>query len=323
MNRVRLLVLLLVLLAAAALVEAVAGEKDPPPGSEGDPARVVAPGLLNVYRITHRLLSGSSPEGDEGFRSLRQLGVRTILSVDGARPDVERARQQGLRYVHLPIGYDGVPREQALRIARAIRDLPGPVYLHCHHGKHRGPAAAAVAHLFLDSSCSPQDAVAELRRAGTDPRYRGLYAAPATLRRPTAAELDSVPADFPEISAVAALAQRMVQIDERWHHLTLARAAGWKMPREHPDVDPPHEAVQLAEHYREAARLAEVRQGPAEQHRWMLAAAEAARALETALRQGDATAAERWYREGAKACATCHARYRDVPRAERRGADAP
>src|SRR5262245_57669653 len=148
-----------------------------------DPAKVEAAGLHNVYRITDKLLSGSSPEGDEGFESLRRLGVRTVLSVDGARPDVERAHRYGLRYVHLPIGDDGVPREQALRIAMAVRDLPGPVYVRCHHGKHRGPAAAAAAHLLLDEKCSVATAVAEMQRAGTDPHYAGLYSSPGRLTR--------------------------------------------------------------------------------------------------------------------------------------------
>ena len=29
-------------------------------------------------------------------------------------------------------------------IAGAVAALPGPVFVHCHHGMHRGPAAAAV-----------------------------------------------------------------------------------------------------------------------------------------------------------------------------------
>src|SRR5947209_1446199 len=90
-----------------------------PAGPDAEPARVEAPGLNNVYRLTDQLFSGSSPEGDEGFRSLRKLGVKTVLSVDGAKPDVARAHAYGLRYVHLPVGYDGISREQALRIARA------------------------------------------------------------------------------------------------------------------------------------------------------------------------------------------------------------
>src|SRR3984893_602801 len=89
--------------------------------------KVESPGLHNVFRLTDKLYSGSSREGREGFASLVQLGIQTVISVDGARPDVETAHKFGLRYVHLPIGYDGVPPEQGLRIAKAVRDLPGPV----------------------------------------------------------------------------------------------------------------------------------------------------------------------------------------------------
>src|SRR5207253_1228560 len=125
----------------------------------------------------------------------------------------------------------------------------GPVYLHCHHGKHRGPAVAAVAHRCLDESCSAEQALAEMRRAGTDPRYTGLFAAPRNVRQPSKGELDRIPPDFPEAATVAALAQVMVQIDERWERLKQVRAAGWKAPLAHPDLDPAHEALQLAEQY--------------------------------------------------------------------------
>jgi hypothetical protein len=279
---------------------------------------VQAPGLHNVYRISEKLYSGSSPEGEVGFRSLQQLGVKTVLSVDGGRPDVALARRFGLRYVHLPIGYDGVPREQALRIAREVRDLPGPVYLHCHHGRHRGPAAAAVAHLCLDEKCGVAAAVAEVRRAGTDPRYQGLYAAPGQLRRPTRQELDQVPANFAEVAEVAALAQAMVALDGHWERLKQVRAAGWKAPPEHPDVDPPHEALQLLEQYREARRLLQAQARPAEFRRWLAEAEEGAKELEAALRDrakkpADGSAAEKAFRRAERACTRCHARYRDVP----------
>src|SRR5690348_5650109 len=62
-------------------------------------AKVEAAGLHNVYRITEKLYSGSSPDGDEGFRSLAKLGVKTIISVDGMKPDVEAAHKHGMRYV--------------------------------------------------------------------------------------------------------------------------------------------------------------------------------------------------------------------------------
>src|SRR5690349_19529458 len=111
--------------ALLGLVATAAGCRQGGFPSSSDFARVEAAGLHNVLRVSDRLYSGSSPEGEEGFRSLEELGVRTVVSVDGARPDVEGARRHALRYVHLPIGYDGVPRDQALRLARAVRDLPG------------------------------------------------------------------------------------------------------------------------------------------------------------------------------------------------------
>jgi protein tyrosine phosphatase (PTP) superfamily phosphohydrolase (DUF442 family) len=288
-----------------------------PARAEGD--RVEAPGLHNVFRLTDRLYSGSSPDGEEGFRSLEKLGIKTVLSVDGARPEVALAHQHGLRYVHLPIGYDGVPHEQALRIAKAVRELPGPVYVHCHHGQHRGPAAAAIAHLCLDEGCGVETVVAEMRRAGADPHYKGLYAAPREFRRPTAEELARLPGDFPETAPVAALAQLMVGMDERWDALKLARESGWRVPADHPDIDPPHEALQLLEQYREAARLPRVKERPEEFRRWLAVAEASAGQLEQALRGGkgrqsvDAAAAERSFQELKGACTRCHSKYRDGP----------
>jgi protein tyrosine phosphatase (PTP) superfamily phosphohydrolase (DUF442 family) len=247
------------------------------------------------------------------------MGIKTIISVDGARPDVERARKYGLRYVHLPIGYDGVPRDQALRLARAVRDLPGPVYLHCHHGKHRGPAAAAAVLLCLDSTCPAEQALAVLRKAGTDERYTGLYAMARELRRPTSDELNRVNADFPAVAEVAGLAKAMARLDEHWDRLKQVRAAGWKTPPDHPDLDPAHEALQVVEQYREALRLPATPRRPQEFTTWLADAETAARNLETILRRGkqagrvDARAAETSFKVATKACNRCHSKYRDVP----------
>jgi protein tyrosine phosphatase (PTP) superfamily phosphohydrolase (DUF442 family) len=314
-------------LAAWAAACGVLGWMVPYPGTAGQglpqpggPA-VELPGLHNVIQVSDRLYSGSSPEGDAGFESLRKLGVKTVVSVDGARPDVARAAKVGLRYVHLPIGYDGISQEQAVQLAKAVRDLPGPVYLHCHHGKHRGPAAAAVVLWCLDEKCTAAQAVAVMKRAGTDPRYSGLYAAPGALRRPTAAELDRAKAEFPEAAAVPALAQAMVRIDEHFDHLTLIKKAGWKVPKDHPDLDPPHEALQLVEHFTELARQPAVAKRPDEFRGWLGEAEGAARDLEKALRalgkeMSAAAAAEQAFERSRALCARCHARYRDVPQKE-------
>jgi len=286
------------------------------PSAVTNPLRIDAAGLPNAFRLSERIYSGASPEGDAGFAALQQLGVRTIISVDGANPDVDAAHRHGLRYVHLPVGYDGIPRERALQLARAVRDLPGPVYVHCHHGKHRGPTAAAAIMLCLEESFTADAAEAWLKQAGTDPHYKGLIGLPRTLQRPAPEELDNVSADFPEVAPVGPLAERMVQIDERWGHLQALRDAGWQVPAGHADLDAPHEALQLVEQFREVARLENLKQRPPEFRALLDEATTRAEAFERCLRQPtlDGDAVEAAFRASASTCARCHERFRDVSR---------
>lgn len=278
----------------------------PPSSPKAEPAH---PGLSNVLQVTEKLISGSAPEGDEEFQSLVDLGVKTVISVDGATPDVERAKRFGLRYVHLPIGYDGVPREQGLRIARAVRDLPGLVYIHCHHGKHRGPAAAAVARLCLDATCRAQDAISFLRKAGTDPNYQGLYADVEHFRRPSAAEIDAASNEFPEMTQIGALAQIMVEVDRRYEHLKLFRAWDWGVPPRHADLDPTHEALQLRELFTETLRRKDLEKRPGGFRELLARAESAAKELEGSLR--DHASPDQAFQRLSAACTECHRQFRD------------
>jgi hypothetical protein len=219
-----------------------------------------------------------------------------------------------MRYVHIPFGYDGIPPDQLLRLAKAVRDLPGPIYIHCHHGMHRGPAAASAIHLCLDPKCTVEKALAEMHRAGTDPHYIGLYAVPRSLTRPTSAGLDRIPSDFPETANVPDLAQCMVGIDEHWENMKQIRAAAWKTPAKHQDLDPAHEALMLKESFQEALRLTGMHNRPAEVAHWLGDAGEKASALEKDLRaRAENSTVEHALRDMSASCTHCHAKYRDVP----------
>ena len=295
------------LLCLLGLVALLAAEPPKPP------VKVEAPGVPNLIRLTDNLYQGAMPEGDKGFAALEKLGVKTAISVDGARPDVEDARKHGIRYVHIPFGYDDLPREQALRIARAVRDLPGPVYIHCHRGTVRGPTAAAVARLFLDDQCGVETALEGMKLAGFDPRYAHLWSAPKELKRPTAKELDALPDEFPEAVPPAGVKQFMVRIDATLSNLQAIRKAEWQTPKDKPDLDPPHEALQMVEHFKELQRSPKAAARP-DDFRAKLADAEArAQSLEDALRapKADPAVAEAAYKQMDAACTKCHAVYRD------------
>src|SRR5436190_2618002 len=91
------------------------------------PLKIAAPHLPNAYQIHPKVISGGLPEGDDAFRELADLGVKTIISVDGATPEVATAKKFGLRYVHLPHGYGGISEARVAELAKAVHDLPGPI----------------------------------------------------------------------------------------------------------------------------------------------------------------------------------------------------
>jgi hypothetical protein len=285
-----------VILAASGGCDSVRPPAEPPVSADHA-------GLENLLPVGDGLWSGGTPDGDLGFASLQALSIRTVISVDGAAPDVDRARRFGIRYVHIPLGYGGVTREQALRVVRATSELPGPIYIHCHHGKHRGPTAAALVRRSRDDAWTADDAVEFLHRAGTDQRYEGLYWAVREFRQPTADELRTVSGDFPESVPPAGLAAAMVDLDETWTKLERSRAKGW------PDARTL--AVQLVEHYREIKRLPDVT-SRGESFRSLLAeAASASEELETAVRAEEADRRELAFDRSRSICTSCHRDHRD------------
>lgn len=306
--------ILLVALASLSVAGCWRAANDPQPQrEEAEPLSLTQPGLSHAYRVSDRVYSGGSPQGATGFAELERLGVKTIISVDGAKPDVEKASRHGMRYMHLPIGYDGIPRERVLELAMAAQACDGPIYVHCHHGKHRGPAAVAAIIMCLDPNWDADRAEAWLTQAGTDPRYVGLWRLPRSLVRPTAEEIERTPGNFPSVATVGDLARLMVEIDSTFDRLMLAEGAGWTTPNGHADIDPPHEVLMLVEHYREAARLDRSRTHGTEFIGLLNQAEAIAKELETALRVRNKEEAAKAFERSAATCTACHERFRDRP----------
>jgi protein tyrosine phosphatase (PTP) superfamily phosphohydrolase (DUF442 family)/cytochrome c556 len=282
------------------------------------PQKVPAPHLPNAYRLHERVISGGLPEGDAAFQELQDLGVKTVISVDGAQPDVKTAAKHGLRYVHLPHGYDGISAERAAELAKAVRDLPGPVYIHCHHGKHRSPAASVVA-CVSTGLLEPEAAMVVLKTAGTSENYRGLYESALSARRIDDASLDALKVEFPESAKLPAIAEAMIPIEHAHDHLKAFAAANWKKLADKPDLDAPHEALLLREHFTEMLRMPDVEQQPAEFRRLVTDSEAAAKSLEADLRADRHAEAGKALDLVTQKCTACHRGFRDVPLSEKQG----
>ncbi len=275
-------------------------------------APVNYPGLHNVVTYSEGLYSGSVPEGDEGFESLNELGVRTIISVDGMAPDVADAEAHGIRYVHLPVGYNGVSPERTLEIARAIHDLPGPVYLHCHHGKHRSAGALGAAAVTL-GYLTPKQATTRMRVSGTAENYKGLFKCVADAMPADAAKLNTASNAFPSISKPSGFTQTMVVVDEHFDSIKAVEEAQWTVPTDHPDLVPTAVAGELHNLFRGLDDDPEVKARPEDFKNWLKDAAEQAQALESELAKPtpsvEVLAAQ--FKLLNQSCKQCHAKYRD------------
>ncbi len=270
------------------------------------------PGLHNVVTYVPGLISGGAPQGDDAFDTLRSWGVVTIISVDGATPDVERAAAHGIRYVHLPMGYNGLDATQRLELARAVRDLPGPIYIHCHHGKHRSAGAAAAAAVTL-GRIQTSGAIARMHVSGTAPEYQGLFACVSAATVATAQELDSAPNEFPQVHVASTLVQAMVHIDELVDQLKEVEKAGWQVPAQHADLVPPAIAGLLADHLRVLCEQECAGTRTDQFMELLTASTAAAQHLEGRVVDGNSTQQQRSaaLKSLVASCKDCHVKYRN------------
>lgn len=317
--------LLLVMVCCGVAPTLVSCQSDRPAARHAAPTNPIAPpsidaqapvdypGLPNVVTYHHNYICGGAPEGDQGFETLRAMGVKTIISVDGSATDPEAAHAHGMRYIHLPIGYDGFGEARRLQLIRASRDALelGPVYVHCHHGKHRsaGAAATVAASLGWDT---PEQAVARMRVSGTSPNYQGLFACAEHATPVTEAQIDAVPANFPEVSRPEGYRKAMVEIDEVDEHLADIERAGWKTPDDHPDLVPVAEAGRLADLLRYCAQSDRASSEPPGFAAGLTECQSLAQQLEDMLDAGAEPAAlSKQYTAVGAQCSECHKAYRN------------
>ncbi|XZE44839.1 hypothetical protein SH467x_000034 [Pirellulaceae bacterium SH467] len=282
------------------------------------PNRVQLEHVPNCIQVAEGVYSGGLPEGPQGFEELRQLGVKTIISVDGMKPDARTAKKFQLRYVHLPHGYEGISTTRLLDIAKALQTLPNPVFIHCHHGKHRSPAATAAACVTL-GWIDQKGANEVLQVAGTNPNYRGLISAVTNARAITPTHLDNVEVEFQEVAALPPLIETMVAMDE--HLDAIAK------------FDPPlsqdrnqrtvladqtalaDQVLLLTDHYTELHRTSEAEKAPMEYQRFLKDGEAVCGELETYLRNsvqdGKPLDVKPLVERLKSNCTACHQLFRD------------
>ncbi len=256
-------------------------------------------GIENLRQVAPGLLSGSQPQGDAAFEELASRGVKVLVSVDGSAPQIEAAHKHGLRYIHIPIGYNQIDPQERADLVQAVKTVGGPVLVHCHHGQHRGPAAAAYCGMAMGKLSATQ-AVDFLRVAGTRSDYTGLWDAVRKFVPPT------VPAGpLVEVAEVEPLTAAMVRIDHLWSGIDQRaqtnQIVDWEAFT--------RESLLLNEEFRELARTS-----PSKDKKFnakLRAAILTAEELHGSSGQHNPTALKIAAQKVQQGCVDCHAQYRD------------
>lgn len=266
--------------------------------------------IHNLHRLSDDLYSGAEPVGEIAYEELATLGIKTVISVDGIAPSKALAEVHGIRVVHLPIGYNGIDDSRSLELAHAIATMPKPIFVNCHHGKHRGPAALCVGAIGA-GKITHEQAVAYMQLAKTSTKYHGLWNAAkhAQVQSDDALFDDSIA--LVEQAPVGDFVDAMSEIDRLNESLWICADNNFSAPDNHPDLAP----ISLAGQIHNLLRSLEndphvVKEG--EVFRVLLNDSTAiASQVETQIGSGDLDGALISLNSLTDSCVECHERYRD------------
>lgn len=135
-------------------------------------------GVGNFARVNDRLYRGAQPTA-EGYRNLKKLGVKTVISFRSNTDTRAKAEAAGLTYIKLPVqadvlGSEPPTDEQVKTFFDVVLDpSKQPVYMHCMGGKDRTGTLGAVYRMEMDGWTNGE-AIEEMQAFGFHDNYADL-----------------------------------------------------------------------------------------------------------------------------------------------------
>lgn len=123
-------------------------------------------GVENFYRVSPSLYRGAQPSS-EGFKSLKSLGIVTIVSLrkegDG---DIKLIEGLNFKYYRIPTTVASINRYDLEKFIRIVKEPENcPVFVHCLHGSDRTGLACATYRVWIQHWSVPE-ARLEMIRGG-------------------------------------------------------------------------------------------------------------------------------------------------------------
>lgn len=136
----------------------------------------------NCYRLSPELYRSGQP-GDDGFKALEKLGLKSILNLREYHSDADEAEHTELHLYRIKLAAGSVTREELMNCLLVISGAPKPILVHCWHGSDRTGIVCAAYRIVMQGWKS-EKALEELmdERFG---HHRSYYSNLAELIRTT------------------------------------------------------------------------------------------------------------------------------------------
>ncbi len=153
---------------------------------KGDPL-AGNPGIANYYRVRPDVATAGQPS-DEALADIRKAGFKTIVNLrteeEGSLLEKPKVEALGLEYRNIPIGSDGISKEQVALFEKILGDPASrPVFVHCAVSNRVG--AMWFIHQVLGEGKDEAAALEEARKAGMKPNLEATAKEYVAKNRPS------------------------------------------------------------------------------------------------------------------------------------------
>ncbi len=122
-------------------------------------------GLKNFAKISETLYRGEQPTA-EGFKALKKMGVKTVLSLRAFHSDRSMLKGLGLYYKRMGIYTWNFKDDYVVNFLKLVTDPKyQPVFVHCQHGADRTGTMCAVYRVVVEG-WKMSDAIKEMENFG-------------------------------------------------------------------------------------------------------------------------------------------------------------
>lgn len=122
-------------------------------------------GVPNLHKVADTLYRSAQPSA-EGMRSLKAMGIETIVNLRSFHSDREEIGHTGLAYEHIYMKAWHPEEEEVVRFLQVVTNSKrAPVLVHCQHGADR-TGTMCVLYRVAVQGWSKEEAVKEMMQGG-------------------------------------------------------------------------------------------------------------------------------------------------------------